>query len=109
MITTIIIALAALMTRTTHVQFRSFGSPSAVGTSTGEANTSGEDTEYISVPILYPLAGVGLLAMLLWFVPAGALPSEKKTRRSRRRKSSSKKSAGLFSLNWGRTRKRRRA
>jgi len=109
MITTIIIALAALMTRTTHMQFRSFGSPSAVISSTGDGNRPAEEMEYISVPILYPLAGVGLLAMLLWFVPAGALPSEKKTRRSQRRKSSSKKSAGLFSLNWGRTRKRRRA
>lgn len=109
MITTIIIALAGLMTRTTHVQFRSFGSPTVVGTNPDDVTTSGGETDYISVPILYPLAGVGLLAMLLWFAPAGALPSEKKTRRSRRRKLSSNKSKGRFSLNWGRTRKRRRA
>ncbi len=85
MITMIIIALAALMTRTTHVQFRSFGSPSVVGTNPNDVTTSGEETDYISVPILYPLAGLGLLAMLLWFAPAGALPSVKRPR-SRRRK-----------------------
>ena len=52
--------------------------------------------QFTSVPIIYPLAGVGMLGLALWFVPATELPRKQTTTRKRRKRRSTSRSRRLF-------------
>lgn len=99
LITATMIGLASAATRTSHIKFKR---PDSVAAREQATEASGEEQadrlQFISIPILYPLLGVGMLGMMLWFAPAGldaARPRSKPRRRSRRKNSRSK---SIFSL-----------
>lgn len=60
------------------------------GTGQGGEAQEKAAVQFTSVPIIYPLAGVGMLGLALWFVPATELPSKQTTRKRRKRRSTSR-------------------
>lgn len=113
-ITAIFLGLAAAATKTTHIDFSTPNplaaqdspvdktptgpeSANAESPNTSESpnsplNDSLEETrskpQFTSVPIIYPLTGVGMLGLALWFVPAAELPKKAAPPRKRRRRRS---------------------
>ncbi len=95
-ITSGLLALAAIATKTTHIRFKQPDAVEAGSVDPTEARElNGEvpvpsSVQFRSVPIVYPLSGVGGLGLLMWFVPAaGASTSttgRNRTARRRRRR-----------------------
>lgn len=83
-ITAIILGLAAAITQTSHLQFKR---PDLASVESNEPpQNEGEvfPLQFSSIPIIYPLIGVGLLGLALWFIPGGV--SSALDRRSKRRR-----------------------
>ncbi len=112
--TSIILGLASAATRTTHLRFQSPNPRPSMGNAEttelpGSARDPGlpqtasqpfadldvaqdETLQFISVPIIYPLAGIALAGLALWFVPAAVFPQPAQSASrspKRRRKSTS--------------------
>ena len=88
-ITTLCIGMAAAASNTTHIRFKRFDDVVAAEQGVAESELTPEQIQFMSVPIIYPLFGVGTLGLMLWFVPGADLSGgKKKTRRSSSRRSS---------------------
>ncbi len=110
-ITTSLLALAAIATQTSQIRIRNFRSNSAVpsrnqlggnfqthpnsplppnvglqqpvdGPDAFNQQQSGNSVEFVSIPIVLPLSVAGLLGMMLWFTPIQSKPSKFSGRRS---------------------------
>ncbi|MFN3189804.1 MAG: hypothetical protein ACE361_04720 [Aureliella sp.] len=109
-ITAIFLGLASAATQTSHLRFKR---PEFSSTEIDAENAASEDFEgqppialppdadpsaelanqeaqsaslhFISVPMLYPLTGVGLLGLALWFVPGGIEEATRSGNRSSRK------------------------
>jgi hypothetical protein len=86
-ITAIVLGLAAAITQTSHLEFKrpDAASVESENLAIGEGEVS--PLQFASIPIIYPLVGVGLLGLALWFIPGGvssALSSGSERRGSRR-------------------------
>ena len=92
-ITTICIGLASAATHTTHIRFKRSDAVVAKEQGAESSELAPEEIQFMSVPIIYPLSGVGLLSLLLWFAPAG---ERKKRTPARSRRSRSKKTPWAF-------------
>lgn len=95
-ITAFFIALAAVATKTTHINFkrpdRVVEAEIAAQTPEGVEPRSTPPLEFRSVPIVYPLLVVGAAGLMLWFGPAAALPQkENQKRRTTRRSRASRR------------------
>lgn len=99
-ITVLCLALATAVTQTSHIRFKRSDTVVAAETVDGE---SADRLQFVSVPVVYPLAGLGVLGLLLWFVPAG-FASVANNRSTNWRKSRKERSQGFF----GRSKKTRR-
>jgi hypothetical protein len=110
-ITTSILALAAIATQTNQIRIRNFRSNSAVQTQDQFGNSFqiqsnsqfppnagmhqpfnqpdpfnhqhlDNSVEFVSIPIVLPLSVAGLLGMMLWFTPIQSRPSKISGRRN---------------------------
>ena len=107
--TSIILGLASAATRTTHLRFQRPDSHPLMGNAettplpdsrldprlpqsgsqpfTDPQATQVETLQFISVPIIYPLSGIALSGLALWFIPAAIFPQPNQaTSRSRKRR-----------------------
>ena len=71
-ITSILLGLAVAATQTSHIRFKK--TDGMLAATDPETGLSIDELQFVSVPVIYPLAAVGAAGLLLWFVPA-ALPS----------------------------------
>lgn len=95
-ITTLILGMAVIATETFEIRVHRFtGSPNPVASAEFSSsagtpiNAVGLELEFVTVPIVVPLAFAGGLGLLLWFVPGGSSGIQKKSfsrKRSRRLK-----------------------
>ncbi len=95
-ITSLFLALMAMATKTSHIDVkRPDRVVAAEQVQLGFPATDGQTVtrpqlQFVSVPIVYPLALVGAAGLLLWFIPSISLSSQpasnKKRGTSRRRK-----------------------
>lgn len=88
-ITTSLLALAAISTQTTLIRIRRFTSSVAIQNAADSENTTqvstGDSVDFVSIPIALPLCFTGLLGMLLWFTPVHSKPSRLSSRRGSHR------------------------
>lgn len=81
--TAIFLGLAAAATRTSHIRFNKPDSlvpdearqPGARADGQAAEATDGlsKPVQFFSVPMIYPLSAVGLVGLLLWFIPGAPL------------------------------------
>lgn len=89
--TTLIIAMAAMVTETFEIRIHRFyhtgmSSSSSMPESTPQPSQPAEPSEFVEIPILVPLAAAGGLGLLFWFVPSGLSSANNKPTFSSRRK-----------------------
>lgn len=81
-ITSIILALAAAATQTTHIRIKQPESQTASDTDGQPFVLPPEPVKFTSIPILWPLLLAGGLGTLLWFAtPTGSRSAGSKRRR----------------------------
>lgn len=104
-ITVLCLGLATAITRTSHIRFKRSDKAVAAEATTEAAEGSPNQIQFVAVPVIYPLVGLGMLGLGLWFVPAALTPLTQSRRSSSRRQTRSKRNQGFFGL--GRSARRR--
>lgn len=111
-ITTLCIAMAAAATNTSHIRFkRSDRVVAAEQIEQAEPGAEAEGTaanpgelQFMSVPTIYPLFGLGMFGLMLWFVPGTDSTRGRSRKRSSSRRSKSRKSTWAI-FPWKRSRR----
>ena len=95
-VTSIFLFLMAVATKTSHIDVkrpdRVVAAEQQQSQASGDAATEKPALQFVSVPIVYPLAVVAVLGLLLWYIPA--LTFQRSTPRPRRKSRRRRSSAG---------------